>query len=297
MPTILLSPINNSTGGDKPRPYTSLTPAAATETVWAEADAVLSAVKRRLISLPPVQTNDLVIKLGCWNMEYMWQAKAKHFLDTYREIASRHHLFAVQEVTARGLDTIAQTCNYKSIVSHPNSRGQAVGFLVHPRFAVQHVYEYPQLLNVCGVPDLRPALQIDLLDCQTQSILSLVTLHLKSMRGGIPFTSHVRKIQLMKLIGALKNNNNPTIIAGDFNCFLDDDNETNCLVVDGYKLANPHNHSSTQCSGGRLDGLFHKNLPSGLKLSSYNIRNFWHSSLVGRSLSDHGLLTWKLTTK
>jgi len=224
----------------------------------------------------------------------MWQAKAKHFLDTYREITSRHHLLAVQEVTKRGLATIAKTCNYDFCTAQPNSRGQAVGFLIHPRLRVQNIKEYPQLINVCGVPDLRPALQVDLLDCQSKLTFSAVTVHLKSMRGGITFTSRVRKKQLQQLLAGLEDNSQPTIIAGDFNCFLDTPDDIDCLLRDGYKLVNPHNHTSTQSAGGRLDGLFHKNLPAGLKIGSYNIRNFWSSSLVGRSLSDHGLLIWKL---
>ena len=263
-------------------------------TVWAEPNIVLSMVKRRLINLPQAQINDLAFRIGSWNMEYMWQAKAEHFLDTYREIISRHHILAAQEVTPPALATIAKTCNYNFAASQPNSRGQAVGLLIHPRLLIQNIYEYPQLTNICGVPDLRPALRADLFDCQSQLTFSIVTVHLKSMLGHMPFTSHVRRQQLRQLVISLADNKNPTIILGDFNCFLDTSGDIDCLLTDGYRLTNPHNHTSTQSCGGRLDGLFHKNLPPGFKPGSYNIRDFWRSSLSGRSLSDHGLLTWKM---
>ncbi len=263
------------------------------KSAWSNTQTVLSVVRKRLARLPLVDAIDQKIALGSWNMEYMWQAKAKHYLDVYKEIVLRHHILAVQEATARGLATIGTACGYNYFSSQQNSRGQAVGFLVHPRFIINAVYEYPQLMQVYGIHDLRPALRLDIIDQQSKLPLSIISLHLKSMRGGIAFTGRVRQKQLEQLVIALGDNQNPTIIAGDFNCFMDLSDDLDALLSAGYRLNNPHNHTSTQSCGGRLDGLLYKNLPEKMKPGNYNIRNFWRS-LAGKSLSDHGLLTWKL---
>src|SRR5579872_6273343 len=76
--------------------------------IWADPNTTLSLIKSHLSTLPGVKEDDFALKLGSWNMEYMWEAKAKHFLDTYQEIVKRHHLLAVQEVTKAGLALISQ---------------------------------------------------------------------------------------------------------------------------------------------------------------------------------------------
>jgi len=264
------------------------------ETIWADPSLVLAMIKEQLADLNRVSSNDSGIILACWNAEYLWQAKADHFFDTYQEIISRHHLLAMQEVSPRGLALLGQASGYNHIVSQPNNRGQAVGFLIHPRFAVSNIVEYTQLTKVYGIYNLRPALRVDLIDSRSNTALSVITLHLKSMLGGLPSTSPIRIKQLHELMAALADNQYPTIIAGDFNCLLDTSADIDPLLNNGYQLANKNNHTSTQCGGGRLDGLFHKNLSAQLRPKHYNIRNFWRSSLAGRSLSDHGLLTWQL---
>ncbi len=263
--------------------------------IWSSPDSVLATVNNQLVNLPMAKASDLPLTLGSWNAEYLWRAKANHFISSYQQIAKRHHLLALQEVSSTGLSITAAACNYNHFVSSPNSRGQAVGFLVHPRLHITDIHEYSELTEIFGIHDLRPALQIDVFDPQTKITLSVITIHLKSMIGGLAFTSLVRKKQLEKLIGAIRNSKNPTIILGDFNCFIDMSADTEPLLNDGFNITNPHNHTSTQLSGGRLDGMFYKNLSDGLVLKHYNIRNFWRTNLAGRSLSDHGLLTWKLT--
>ncbi len=262
--------------------------------VWASSNSVLATVNQQLINLPLANLNDQHITLGSWNTEYLWQAKANYFKSSYKQIIKRHHILALQEVSSAGLSTIASVCDYNYFVSSPNSRGQAVGFLAHPRLKITNIHEYSELLDVYGIHDLRPAMQIDVFDPQTQITLSVITIHLKSMLGGLSFTSLVRKKQLQNLIVAISNKNHPTIILGDFNCFLDVSTDIEPLFNNGFNIANPNNHTSTQLAGGRLDGLFYKNLPDLIAIKRYNIRNFWRASLAGRSLSDHGLLTWRL---
>jgi exonuclease III len=264
------------------------------ETIWADPQLALELVKKELLPLNPALPNSTNISFGSWNTEYLWQAKAKHFIETYAEIASKHHVLALQEVSWPGLAIIAQHTGYNYIVSQPNSRGQAVGFLIHPRFTIKSHCEYSQLMGVYGISNLRPALRVDLIDKQSDMSLSIITVHLKSMLGGVLHTSPIRLEQLKRLMIALENSPTPTLIAGDFNCFLDTSDDINPLLNNGFSMVNRNNHTVTQSSGGRLDGLFYRNLAAQFKPKHYGIRNFWLNNVLGRSISDHGLLTWSL---
>ncbi len=264
------------------------------ESIWADPRLTLELIKNELTPQNIALPESAEIFLGSWNTEYLWQAKAEHFIETYALIAAKHHLLALQEVSPSGLLAIGLATGYNHVVSQPNSRGQAVGFLIHPRFDIKQVYEYTALAEVYGIPNLRPALRVDLTDKQSQMPLSIVNVHLKSMIGGLSRTSLVRTEQINRLLLALENSENPTIIAGDFNCFLDTSCDISALLNSGFSLANKKNHTSTQSSGGRLDGLFYKNLKADFKPKHYRVHNFWRHSVLGRSLSDHGLLTWTL---
>jgi hypothetical protein len=263
---------------------------------WADPNATFKIVNQKLIGLNPVSFADQDLRLGTWNAEYLNINKAEHFLASYRQIVIRHHLLALQEIDFSGINFMANLCNYNFCISSANSRGQAVGFLIHPRFLVTNTVEYPEITNIFGIHDLRPALRIDLFDRQTKIDLSIITVHLKSMLGGLPRTGPVRKKQLQNLVNTLKDLRNESMILGDFNCFLDSSHDIDPLLNDGFILANPGNHTSTQSHGGRLDGLLHKGFSANLALKNYNIRNFWRTDFAGRSLSDHGLLTWKLAS-
>lgn len=260
---------------------------------WADPIATLIVVNQLVGSLPDAQFLSNEINLGTWNGEYLWQFKAKYFAESYKVITKKYHLLAVQEISPAGLARIATSCGYNYFVSMPNKRGQAVGFLVHPRLKVQDVQEYRQLAHVYEIHDLRSALRIDLIDQQNMFKFSVITVHLKSMLGGIELTSPIRKKQLELLAANLINITDPVLIMGDFNCLLNQSLDTQPLLEIGLHLADISNDISTQTMGGRLDGLFH-NLNPEQMLSHYNVANFWQQSLAGRSLSDHGLLSWKL---
>jgi len=262
---------------------------------WSDPELTLEIVNSKLKGLETVALNDHRIIAGSWNAEYLWQAKANHFITSYLQILKRHHILALQEVSAAGLSVLSSASNYNYFVCSPNSRGQAVGFMVHPRFVVTGAQEYMEVANVFNIHDLRPALRIDLEDTITNIQFTMITIHLKSMLGGLPSTSIVRKKQLEKLLISCNDIQNPLIIVGDFNCFLDLSEDISSLIANGFVLANPGNHTSTQKHGGRLDGLMYKNCNASLVPKHYSIRNFWQAGIAGRSLSDHGMLTWKLT--
>ena len=261
---------------------------------WPRAELILPEVMQRLNGLDKAESAGSILALGAWNMEFLNRLKAEYFLQSYKEIVLRHHLIAVEEVDDQGLGVLAEACGYDQFISTANSRGQAVGFLVHKRLRVLNCLEYGELVGVMGVPDLRPALRLDLQDEVTGEQLSATVVHLKSMRGGILRTGLVRYQQLLKLVEGLEGARNLSLIMGDFNCFLNHTCDTKPLEASGYTLLNRWDRTATHHFGGRLDGLFYANLPASLRLGNYNIRNFWRSTLIGCSLSDHGLLTWKL---
>lgn len=259
-----------------------------------QAGLVLSEVRKQLRGLGAAEPGGRLLTIGAWNMEFLNATKSLYFLDSYKEILLRHHLLAVEEVDKAGLEIIANTCGYRHFIATPNSRGQSVGFLLHERLRVIGCIEYRALTGVLGIPDLRPALRLDLEDEVNQIRFSVTVVHLKSMRGGIKMTGAVRFQQMLNLMRCLGAVDHFSLVTGDFNCFLDHTRDTSPLTENGYVLSNRWNQSPTHRFGGRLDGLFYANLPVNLKLGNYNIRNFWRNSQIGCALSDHGLLTWKL---
>jgi endonuclease/exonuclease/phosphatase family metal-dependent hydrolase len=261
---------------------------------WPDAGLLLPEVVRRLAGLSGAEAVGPTLTLGAWNLEFLNRRKAEYFLDVYKEVVQRHHLIAVEEVDDEGLIVLAEACGYNRLIASPNSRGQAVGFLVHKRLHVLACREYKEIIGVMGVPDLRSALRLVLYDEITNQRFSAIVVHLKSMRGGIRSSSVIRFTQLKNLMECLDEPEQLELIMGDFNCFLDHAWETRPLLANGYSLLNRWDRTATHHFGGRLDGLFYANLPASYRLGSYNIRNFWRSNLIGCSLSDHGLLSWKL---
>lgn len=262
--------------------------------IWSDPQSTLTIVNKLLARLSYANETSHCIKLGSFNAEYLWQTKALHYMASYKEIGARHHLLALQEVSPTAISLIGSALQYKQFVSSSNNRGQSVGFLVHPRLMVINVIEHSQLTNIFNIPNLRPALQLDIFDPLSNTTFSVINVHLKSMIGGLPFTSMVRQIQLDNLTKALAKIENPTIVLGDFNCLLDLTQDISVLTSQSFILANTYDHTSTQNKGGRLDGLFYKNLPPYLAPRDYTISSFWRQNAAGRSLSDHSLLTWKL---
>ncbi len=252
-----------------------------------DAKVVAAEVGKSVEGMPLAQNTGNLI-LGEWNMEFLTGDKAAYFTDTYKQIVPRHHLMFVEETNAEGLAKIAKDNGYNFEVSRDNSRGQAVGFLIHPRLKVLGTHSYEEIANVNNIPDLRPAFRVDLQDTATGEKFSAVTVHLKSMRGGPEATGPVRTEQAQRLADVLGKDFSG-IIAGDWNTFLDKSRELDPLIKAGFKIANPGDGTYTQAMGGRLDGFLFKNLKGSL--SNPDVRPFFKNPLITRGLSDHGLLT------
>jgi hypothetical protein len=230
--------------------------------------------------------------LGEWNMEFLTGDKARYFADTYKEIVPRHHLITVEEADEGGLSQIAKDNEYNYSMSPANSRGQAVGFLIHPRLKVLSTTTYDDVANVHHIPDLRPAYRVDLEDTTTGQKFSAVAVHLKSMRGGPEQTAAVRSEQAAKLAQDL-GPDFKGFIAGDWNTFLDKTKELDALKNAGFSVLDPTASQTTQSMGGRLDGWMFKNMPG--TLSNPEARPFFQNPLITRGLSDHALLTTHLS--
>ncbi len=259
-----------------------------------DAKKVASEIRLQLSSLAKATDTTNALLIGAWNMLFLDPFKANYFLDTYKEILTCHHLLAVEEVNFQALSIIGRACGYGYFTSTANSRGQAVGFLLHPRLEVIRRVEYPQITGIYDIPDLRPALQLDLYDNVARKRFSVVVVHLKSMRGGEGITGMVRFRQLQKLMEIIGETGEPTLVLGDFNCRLNSTSNTSPLTANGFALFDAEDETSTQAMGGRLDGVFHKNLPPSFRLGDYSVHRFWSSSIIGSTLSDHALLTWKM---
>lgn len=241
--------------------------------------------------LQPVgKTGNLVF--GELNGEFLNASKANYTIDSWAEITTRHHLMFVIETDGAGLNVIGKKVGYGHWCCKPNSRGQGVGFLAHPRLRkINGPIEIREVANVGGIPDLRPAYRIDFEDTVSGVKIVAVVIHDKSMIGGPAKTSPIRYEQNEEKVKALQGVSS-VVIAGDFNCFLDNTRDTEPLVQAGYKLVYPNDHSSTQHMGGRLDGAFTNQMPTGVKLGRQQVRAFFKSKLIGRGFTDHGLLTW-----
>ncbi len=218
-----------------------------------------------------------------FNAEMGNGSKAVFHAPAYAVIVPRCHFMLCSEVDYDWMKTVGQANGYGWFVAKGNGRGstwgQASGILLHPRLRVLNKIEYPQITNVQGVPQLRPALRLDVEDSTSGYKFALVAVHLKSMRGGPAATAPVRYQQcqiLAQLMGA-----DPAIMGGDFNCFLNNTKDTDALYQSGWKLLYPGDTTSTQRMGGRLDGYFLHNLP--FKVGKYSV-NPLHNTI-----SDHDI--------
>lgn len=217
--------------------------------------AVFSAVQglvsgRRIVAGAAGMTGDLV----SWeqNFEFGDPAKAKYFEDAYRLIVERSHLIYGSEVDPGFMAHLATLVpGYTSYTCKPNTRNQAVGFVVHDRFEVLSVTSHDAVASVQGIPDLRPAYELKLKDKVTGKICKRVVVHLKSMRGGPQVSGVVRRNQctiMAKLITG------DAELAGDWNTFLDSSKDLDPLKAAGFVVVEPNDTRGTHTMGGRLDG-------------------------------------------
>ncbi len=256
-------------------------------------NVVLSVVQNMVGSMPvAAMTGSLLF--GELNAEFGDRSKARFFSASYKEIFSRAHVIALSEVGPDFVDEVANSMpDYTGFCSVANTRNQAVGFLVHKRLKViGDPISHDAVANVQGVPDLRPAYQLNLEDTVTGEKFSVVVVHLKSMRGGPAVSGKVRYQQCVLMVKAL-GANFTGFITGDFNMLLDKAaagviNDLDPLLKAGYLLLNPKDTSATHSGGSRLDGYVVLNFS---KLGNLAVHAFFSDATIGRSFTDHAFCT------
>lgn len=258
-------------------------------------ETIHSEILRCLTSSGHVNHDKNILVVGTHNALYGNREKAQQHLPVYREFVRRHHLLAWQEVDQQFLELIADASeDYAAYWTEPNSRGQAIGFTVHKRLQVTGTTIFTEMQNIGDIPDLRPALCLDLKDRTTGLNMTALVVHFKSNHGGAVASRDIRYQQAKAQGEAMQRSDKFTICLGDFNQILEVASDTDPLLSQGFRLVPRYDQASTHASGDRMDGMFVKNIPPGVKITRYKVRNFWRNNLVGCAFSDHGLLTWNI---
>lgn len=250
--------------------------------------AVFSAVQglvssRRVVAGNAGMTGDLVM----WeqNFEFGDPAKAKYFEDSYRLIVERAHLIFASEVDPGFLAHLATLSpGYKSYCCKPNTRNQAVGFVLHERFDVLSVTSHDAVASVQGVPDLRPAYELELKDKVTGKVRKYIVVHLKSMRGGPQVSGVVRRNQCTIMAHLLKGAPE-VLLAGDWNTFLDSTKDLDPLKAAGFAVVEPNDTRGTHTMGGRLDGYLQRGVTVSKPMDVVQIN--YLPGLPVRAITDH----------
>ncbi|MBS1984995.1 MAG: hypothetical protein JST16_12570 [Bdellovibrionales bacterium] len=221
------------------------------------ASAVLSAMQqvignRRIVAGAAGMKGDIVM----WeqNFEFGDPQKAKYFEDSYRLIVERSHIIFASEVDPGFLQHLATLApGYSSYCCKPNTRNQAVGFVVHNRLKVIKVTSHDAVANVQGVPDLRPAYELEVEDTATGARRKYIVVHLKSMRGGPQVSGVVRRNQCKIIAHVLNGETVEIVLAGDWNTFGDKTTDLDPLKQAGFAIVDPSDTRGTHTMGGRLD--------------------------------------------
>lgn len=241
--------------------------------------------KQLLKGVPQVGWKDNLV-FGVQNGEFLDASKANFYLAVWQMIMLTNHVCAWVEVNGDALKVIAAGMGYGHFAAKANSRGQGVGFTLHPRLELLGKPETIwAIANVGNTPDLRPGFRLHVKDKVSGKEYYTEVVHQKSMRGGMNQTAQTRYDQNVEVV---KGNQglSGVFVGGDWNCFLNTTKDTDPLKQAGYKLVYPNDSTSTQAMGGRLDGLFTYQVAE--KVGHYQVINGWKSKLIGRGVTDHG---------
>ncbi len=256
--------------------------------------AIVKGVVQKLIQasgLTPVGMTGPV-KRAVQNFEFLTGPKADWFMESYKLIVPLAHIWKCSEITKEGLDKIGKQTGYTAYCSVENTRGQAVGLLIHPRCKVLAEWSIDAVASVHGVADLRPVHGVDLEDTANVPVDEKkfweAVHHAKSMRGGA-VTSGVVRYQQNDIIARDRKGKGRGTIGGDFNTLLGTpagDKDISPLISAGFKLVDPGNTQSTQSMGGRLDAEFTLDFSTKLKIEE--LFAWFKDATIGRGLTDHG---------
>ena len=246
---------------------------------------VLAAVTSHFATLPYAGMTGNV-QIGDFNGEFLDDTKYRFYADSYKELLTHFHVQLMSEIDPNIKPEIEKIPGYKFFPTQANTRHQAVGIAVNTDRLeiIGGPTIYNSIANVQGIPDLRPALRLDLRDKVSNVKFSVVVLHLKSMRGGPAVSGVVRRKQFALLVQDL-GPDFAGFAGGDLNYIISDKTLTDPqpMFQAGFVLVAPNDTQGTHSGGSRLDGFFYKGLTVGVDF----YRVYAVFSQIGRVWSDH----------
>ncbi len=254
--------------------------------------ALMDQVISELIAVAGLQEADHNgnIVIAIQNCEFLTKEKALFYLPSWSRIFKNAHVIIMVEVDPEGLAVVADAIGYAHYCCKPNSRGQAVGLMVHPRLAATGSSKiFDKVASVKGIPDLRPVLYQMLADVVSDFKTAAAAAHLKAMRPNEQKSSPVRKLQAEEVGKAIEEQGGePAIFGGDLNCPLDRTHDLDALFESGGVLVEPDDTTATHQMGSRLDGFVLFNFKH--TVSGYNVVQWFSDSRIGRALTDHAFV-------
>ncbi len=267
---------------------------------------LLDAIQDELQTLSPT---DGSARIGCLNAEFGNASKAARLASVYKEIVQEHTLLGLEEVDRQFVESLAKESGYKHVNGKVNERGQGLGLLVAPNCTIVRHEELLDTAKIAGIDQLRPDLAVVVRLPEGQEVL-VVVVHKKSMqsrnskngagvtkqkglRRGELETRPIRTQQNKLLAKHLQDEGWPAakIVIGDFNCHLEGEHpETEPLENIGLRLNPLRKQQPTHRMGGTLDGM----MSCGVDVVNLQVvmgEKFWKDKKIGKSLTDHGLLT------
>jgi hypothetical protein len=213
------------------------------------------------------------------NCEFLDAFKGEKLARIFALILSCSGVMGVAEANADGIKPMANLSGYHFLAATPNDKGQACGLLWHPAtWEPVSQLEHSETANIEGMLELRPTLEVVLRHVRSGIQVRFLASHFKSLRGGWDLTTSVRFEQSMKLLAAVENEPlMPTIAQGDYNCFLNflrpqGTKDVDPFFTNGWSLlGGTEDVTSTHAKHGRIDGLFYKWLPDGMRVDDYKV--------------------------
>jgi hypothetical protein len=249
--------------------------------------------KQLLAGVPKAGYNDNLAVI-IQNGEFLNASKASFYLEVWKMIQETAHIGMWIECDLAALTVIGKALGYGYFACKANSRGQGVGFLVHPRLkllsAPETIWEIAWVANR-SIADLRPGYRLHVKDTVSGEEFYIMVMHPKSMRGGMNQTSPIRVEQFDEAVKA-NQGLSPIILAGDLNCILPNTSDIQPLIKANYKLVLPTDTTATQSMGSRLDGAL--TLLLKLLIGHYQVFNGWKNKQIGRGVTDHAMVRFIL---
>lgn len=251
---------------------------------------------------------------GEFNALFGTYKKAMLFFQSYMRIFMCLDFIYLSEITKGFVGMLSEKLGFVGLCGRMNSRHQAVGILINPLYweviAWWEIFETAD--DIQGIQDLRPHIVALVRNRLTGKYELKVSLHLKSMMGGVEFTAKIRFQQNLRLIEHLHTkllsklielvgeqtaqglvNNLIMTLAGDWNCKGPNRPEMKPIHDDGFAHLFPGDNAATHMMGGQLDFPMGKNIEG----EPHDVQHVAFYDDLQRTFSDHKLKFWYVRQK